>query len=278
MIGEAVRRMLVAPSVAGKRVHGEKIYPGNWTPILDTDTWEEVRARLDAPRTVQRSDGGTSTVGRRHAHRPPAGRRYVLTGGLAVCAVCGHDLIGTAKKPRLRKGESPDDRRPAVPWLLCHIARGGRGCVGVQLDPVESYVAGRLFDELDKPAFLRALAADEHAAERDRLTRALSALDRKRETLADRWADDDITDGEWKAARDGLDRRETDLRAELAGIPARPVQLDGIERARQSWPAMTLDERRTLIRLFISRVVIHPAVPGSKVFDPDRIEIVWKLA
>jgi DNA invertase Pin-like site-specific DNA recombinase len=277
MIGEAVRRFLVAPSVAGKRSHGEKIYRGNWEPILDEETWEEVRARLDAPRTVTRSDGGTFTISQRHAHRPPAARRYVLTGGLAKCAECGADLYGSIKQPRLRKGEDRDNRRPGVPYLLCHSTRGGRGCVGVQLEPVESYVADRLFDELDKPEFLAALATDEHADERDRLTRALSAVDRKRATLADRWTRDDFSDEEWDALRAGLDRREKDLRAELAAVPAPPVRLDGIAGARQAWPAMTLDEKRELLRTFISEVKIHRAKPGTRTFDSDRVKITWRL-
>jgi hypothetical protein len=220
MIGEAVRRFLVAPSVAGKR----------------SPRREDLPRQLGADPRRGDMGGGARPAGRaadgdpirrRHVHDqpttrapPPAARRYVLTGGLAKCAECGADLYGSIKQPRLRKGEDRDNRRPGVPYLLCHSTRGGRGCVGVQLEPVESYVADRLFDELDKPEFLAALATDEHADERDRLTRALSAVDRKRATLADRWTRDDFSDEEWDALRAGLDRREKDLRAELAAVPA----------------------------------------------------------
>ena len=60
-------------------------------------------------------------------------------------------------------------------------------------------------------------------------------------------------------------------------MPAPPTQID-ITGARQAWPVMTLDERRELIRLFVSTVEISRAVPGSKSFNSDRIEICWRMA
>ena len=41
---------------------------------------------------------------------------------------------------------------------------------------------------------------------------------------------------------------------------------------------MTLDEKRELLRMFIEKVVINRATPGTRAFDPGRVEIVWKLA
>ncbi len=257
MIGEAVRRMLVAPAVAGKRRHRERIYPGNWPAILDEDTWQAVRARLAVPRTMRRSDGGTFVISERHKHRERTVRRYLLTGGLSVCGVCGAPLVGSLKQARLRKGEHPDQRRPSIPYLLCHGNKGGRGCIGVQIGPVETYVADRLFTELDRPEFLAAVAADDHATRRDELTRALSALDARRGELAGLWAAGDMKTTEWQAARAEFDVQENKLRAELAGLPAPPARLAGIEGARAAWPAMTLDEQRELLWMFVEWVIIN---------------------
>lgn len=49
-----------------------------------------------------------------------------------------------------------------------------------------------------------------------------------------------------------------------------------IAAARGAWPDMTLDEQREFLRLFVEKVTVHRAVPGTKGFDPDRVSIEWR--
>jgi len=263
----SVKSMLTKPTIAGWRVHGGRtVGRGNWPPILDEDTWQACRAKLSAGRTVQRSDGGTYPVGRAHAGY--SGRKYTLTGGLAVCGVCGAPLIGSMKQ--LNGGKR------TVAYLLCHPNRGGRACTGIMLDRTEQNVAGRLFAELDKPEFLQQVAADDHAGRRAQITAALEAADRQRGELAAMWATPgELTSAEWQTARRALAEREQELRAELAAVPP-PLTKVSIADARGSWPGMTLGERREFLRLFIERVTISRAVPGTHGFDPGRIGIEWR--
>jgi hypothetical protein len=45
-----VRTVLIKPAVAGLRVHrGEIAGQGRWTPVLDRDTWEQLRAVIADP-------------------------------------------------------------------------------------------------------------------------------------------------------------------------------------------------------------------------------------
>src|SRR6266511_175613 len=251
------------PIVDGKRV--EKRTRGVWEPILDEQTWNAVRDKLATPRTVERVDGGTypiSTAGR------TTGRRYLLTGGTARCGVCGAPLVASMKQ--LKRG-----RRPAAPYYLCHPKVGGRACVGIMAERLEQYVAERLFDELDKPAFRAALAEDEHAGRRDQITDALRTVEGKRTRFAADWARDDMTDDEWRTARRELAGRERELRAELAAVPPPACNVD-VEGVREAWPAMNLDERRDLIGLFVESVTVKRATPGTKGFDPGRVAIQWR--
>jgi DNA invertase Pin-like site-specific DNA recombinase len=266
MTRTTLRSILASATLAGRRVHqGEDVGPGTWEPILTPEIWQQLRSRLGGPRTVDSSNGGDYTVSpAQFGHRP--GRKYVITG-LAVCGTCGTVLTGTVKR-------MPSSR--TVRYLLCTRARGGRACVGIQMDPTEGFIVDQLFAELDNPEFLAAVTADDHAEQRDELTRALSALDAQRAELAGLWGAGEMTTTEWRTARTGLDRREEALRAKLAAIPTLPVRLD-IGDARAAWPVMTLDERRELLRIFIDRVVIHKAAPGTRRFDPGRIAIVWRL-
>lgn len=264
----AVRRWVTNPTVAGVRVHsGRVVGRGVWEPILDEQTWQACRAKLSQPRKVHRRDGGTYGVGH-NVITMPTGRRYLLTGGLAVCGVCGAPLVGAMR--RLRPGSDP------VPYLSCHPNRGGRGCVGILLEQTEQHVVTELFAELDKPEFLDAIAADDHAQRRDELIAALGALDRQRDELAGMWAQpDQLTTAEWTTARRALAEHEQRLRADLAAVPAPLAGID-IAGARSAWPAMTLDEQRELVRLFIARVVVARAKPGTRTFDSGRVGVEWR--
>jgi DNA invertase Pin-like site-specific DNA recombinase len=268
----AVGSMLTSPAIAAQRVHHGRIAgPGNWDPILDEETWRAVRLKLSQPRRVARSDGGTYNV-TPAGLASHAGRRYLLTGGLAVCGVCSAPLVGMM---RHRQPDPGKPKAPPKPYLSCHPNRGGRSCVGIMLDPVEKHVVDRLFAELDRPGYLDALTADEHGKRRDEITTVLQAIERQRDELAALWATPGgLTMTEWQTARNGLDVNEQRLRRELAEIPPPLMDVD-IAMARETWPDTTLDEQREFLRIFIERVTISKGVKGRKTFDPSRIAIDW---
>jgi hypothetical protein len=132
-----------------------------------------------------------------------------------------------------------------------------------------------LFAELDKPEFLAAVAADDHAERRNEIGAALDAVDAQRDDLAALWAAGELTTSEWQTARRALAENEQRLRADLADVPPPLIGVD-IDTARQAWPVMTLDERREFLRSFISRISIARATPGTRAFDSGRISITWR--
>lgn len=270
----AVRSMLTSAAIAAQRVHqGRIVGRGNWEPILDEHTWQTVRLTLSQPRRVQRADGSAYDVTPANL-ASNTGRRYLLTGGLATCGVCGVPLTGNMR----HRQAVPGKPKPAPkPYLSCHPNRGGRSCVGILLELTEKHVVDRLWAELDKPEFLEQFAADEHDARRGELMRALADIERQREELAQMWATPgELTTAEWRTARQRLSEQEQQLRSELAELPPPVVDVD-IDAAREAWPLMTLDEQRQFVRLFIARVTIQPAtVRGSKRFESDRIGIEWR--
>jgi site-specific DNA recombinase len=271
--GGSVRNMLTRPTVAGHRVHkGRVVGQGNWEPILDEQTWQACRLKLSQPRRVNRKDGGQYPIGEAHVGNP-TGRRYLLTGGLAVCGVCRKPLAGSMKQLKRRA----DGTRPVVPYLLCHPNRGGKGCVGIMLDPTEKHVTDTLFTELDKPEFLDAIAADEHGQRRDEITTALQGVERQRDELAALWATPgELTTAEWQTARRALAENEQQLRLALAAVPPPMMNVD-IAGAREAWPDMTLDEQREFVRMFVERVTVHRVEPGAaRRFNSGRVEIDWR--
>jgi len=273
----SVRSMVTNPTVAGHRIHrGVDVGKGNWEPILDEATWRACCARLATEREVTRlpnpdgSGPATYKVGRAHAGY--SGRKYVLTGGLAVCEECKAPLVGSVKQ--IKGGAKRGGRD--VAYLLCHPNRGGKGCVGIMLAETEQYVVDRLFAELDKPGFLDLIAVDDHAARREQIINDLAAIDGQRRELAKMWGDRKLTVDEWTVAKQAVDGNEQALRLELDAKPRPPARV-GIEQARGAWPSMTLDEQRQFIRLFIDKVTIgRAAMQGKKGLDTGRIVITWR--
>lgn len=278
MNGKAVRKMVTNPTVAGKRVHqGHIVGAGNWPAILDENTWQACRLKLSQPRRVTRRDGGTYEISEAHAKANVAstGRKYLLTGGLATCGVCEAPLVGTTKQFTRRK----NGQRRVAPYMQCHPHRGGKGCVGIMLEALESHVVRRLFTELDKPEFLDMVASDVHSGRRDEITDGLADLERRRVDLAELWATPgELSDMEWRTARRKLADGERLLRSELSTLPSPVVNVD-IAAVREAWPDMLLDEQREFVRLFVDNVIVKRATPGFRQgFDGARVAIEWRRA
>lgn len=258
-----VRSMLTAPSIAGLQAHRDTVVGrGDWEPILDEATWRRVRAVLDSPVAVTTTSGRTYRATR--TRRAP--RRYLLTGGLAVCGRCGTPLV--AQRRRRRKGE-------AQPAYLCHPGNGGCSGLGIVAEPFEAHVTEQLLARLETPRFAAVLAADTDADERHRIAAQLADLDQRRTELAQRWADGQVTSTEWDAARTALDARHADLAAQLDRLQPAALTVDpGAIRA--DWEAMTLAERRHVAGLVLRTVIVRPARPGTRRFDPGRVVIEWR--
>jgi len=260
-----LRKILTNPTVAGFRVHEGKLVRGVWEPLLDEQTWRAVRRKLENPRVVVRSDGKGHPI-TPAGLRPRNARKYILTGGLTVCGKCETPLVGTRKKDTKSGTFRPE--------LLCSPLRGGCGGISILMEPTEQHVVDELMQALDTPEFREAMTADEHAERREAALRKLEAIEQQREELAQMWGAGQLSAGEWQAARERLLERESQARHELADIPP-PVRAD-LEGVREAWPAMTLDERRELLRLIIEKITIHPSKKrGVGPFDHSRIKIKW---
>jgi hypothetical protein len=248
-----VRRMISKPTVAGRR---DVDIEGTWEPILDLDTWRRVRSLLD---------GRVITKAR-------ARRRFLFTG-IAVCGRCGGRMGAQQKKGSARS--------TTTARYFCRPLEGQCQKVSISADEFEAQVVATLLDELDKPGFLAVFAADEHEVTRKRLTDDLSGVAERRAELARERAAGDIDADEWREMRAVLDADQQRLSLALAEIPS-PV--DGIDPQviREGWDAMTLDERRQVVEMFIESVTIRPATRhGLRRYDDERFQpesdLVWRM-
>jgi site-specific DNA recombinase len=80
-------------------------------------------------------------------------------------------------------------------------------------------------------------------------------------------------------ARARVEARMDATRRRLAGRAATRTlaTLPAGERAlREAWETRGLSWRRAVLAAVVERVVLHPCLKGRNVFDPSRIEVVWR--
>jgi site-specific DNA recombinase len=234
-----IRQYLANPRIAGlSTMGGEVVAEGQWDPILDRDTWETVRALLNA------------------RARGPVPRTSVLNG-LLFCGTCGHRMITSGTRGR-RTYRCPN--RPGMP-----------GCGGVSgyAEPieevVEAYAKARLDDPRVEQAITRLAAADAPEALTEifnleaRITELEGQLEQPGVPVATILRAID-------RSRERLEKAQQRL---IANTPISPPAPGG------EWPA-DLERRRRLIDLVVERVELLAATQRIKAFDPARVEIVGR--
>lgn len=247
------RRTFQRPRVAGLREYkGEVVGPAVWDPIISLEDWESLQAVFD----------------RNKARQKRAPRKYLLTGGLAVCGLCGADLVA---RPR------GDGRRAYV----CARGPGFRGCGKIRqlAEPLEDYVRDAVIDALAGPALAEAIAdSDRIDQDRSEVLDAIAALEARLEELAgDFYGNGILSRKEYLAAKDTIDTRITALRDKLATTATGPaIDTASPEGLRAQWDNHDLAWRRQLIGVVIDQVVIAPAVRGRNFFDPGRVQLIWR--
>ena len=249
----AVRRILRSARIAGFRELDGAYYPAQWQPMITEAEFFQVRAILDDP-------------SRRMNHHP---RKYLLTGGLARCGLCGMKLVA---RPR------GDGRR-------CYVCAsdpqlGGCGKIRVLAEPFERFVEDQVVQVLDGPQLARAVAeieANQESSGTGAGTEILAVQSQQAE-LADMWATGGLSTHEWETARRGLEKRMseavselemTDQRKQAAVLSAEPGVL------ADTWSDLDVAQRRDVIGAVVQRIEVGAALRGRNFFDPDRVRLQW---
>lgn len=248
-----LRTLLAGPHMAGLRVHrGEIIGDASWEAILDRVTWEQIRGVLGDPRRTQR---GRPTL-------------YLLTGALA-CGRCGATLHSSRRKDGSRR-------------YMCNRGanEGPCGRLAVVAEPIERAVTDQLLVAVAGPALWTALEGAD-SVDSEPVTRQLAADEASLEQLAqDHYVERIISRREFLAARDLLEKRiykgrsslqQTTSTHPLTGLPRT------LEDLKAVWVGLDIEGQRAILKAVVEEIIVHPGKPGRRFFDPNRIEIRWRV-
>ncbi len=254
---DSMRDLLRQARLAGLREHHGELHEATWPPILDRVTWQRLTAMFEARK---RGPNGSTRSARKN-----------LLSAMLRCHKCGQSLVGTGDRYR------------------CN-APGAGGCAGatVRIVHADAAVRNQVLEYLDSPAFTRALARAQRAAAKSDagISKALDLLanDRAQLTeLGDAFADGTLSRSEYKRLTDRVRARieENEARASrfdaAAAAPGVGALAGQGAKLRSAWEAMTLQERRDVLRALIDHIVVLPAPPPLNKFNPDRLDIRWRF-
>jgi DNA invertase Pin-like site-specific DNA recombinase len=247
----SARRMLASSRIAGLREHrGQVVGSAVWKGIITPAQHEAVKAILTDP-------------SRRRAM--PA-RRYLLTGGIARCGRCGAAMVARPNERRQRR-------------YACAKDFGGCDRTFHLADTLEEYVRDAVFLALDGPALV-AMRARAPQVEDDVLAQKIAALETRRREAVDAYGEGGLSLASFRAIDRDLEARLSRARGELAArarsriTAALPSTTDAL---RGWWESVDLEQRRQLVGLIVDRVEVGPAVKGRNRFDPERVQIAWRV-
>lgn len=188
-----------------------------------------------------------------------ATRRYLLTG-LLRCWRCGGSMRGM---PRAHGADL---------YVCPGPPHGGCSGTAVTADHAENAIASMVLAHLDSPQFLSP------PVDGREIVRELAGHRQRLTDLAELWASGQITTDEWMSLKRNVGQRAGVAEAQVAHL-ARVAALKamaGTGRALAAkWPAMSIDERRSIVHAALDHVVVLAAEPPRQVFRPERLQPVW---
>lgn len=253
-----LKRILTNPRLVGKRVHkGSVVADGNWEPILDEGDQQRLTAMLNSP-------------SRRTSMRNTRVRRYLLTGGLIRCGLCGEPL----------QAQPSNSGRPGY---VCRPDATGKGCgrIRIAAEGIDQDVAERVLGRLASPTVRRRLTAQVQVSPESGalLTDQLGDLEQRLVQLGEDYAEGLIGRTEFHAARNRVQMRIDETRqavARAAEVESLPSAGSATELAAW-WENASLERRHDLIATLIDHISIGSTRRrGFNGYDPDRVTFIWR--
>jgi hypothetical protein len=215
---------------------------GKWPAIIPVAVYEQLCAVIE-------SRGASSSVPR---------RRTLLTG-LVICEHC--------------KGPMTRSSKPHGAIWRCID-----GNVSIGSDKLEALLVEATLKKADNTRALGRLVAGMEGAQRSaaKIVNEIRKLDLRGDELATEHAKGKMPAVGYSKATAALLRERMSLEGKLgrmngSGAVARYATRPGL--LRQSWPDLSTDQRRQMIKLFLGTITVAPAKKtGRGAWDPNRVD------
>lgn len=263
-----VKSILASARISGQRAYepgregnepaeGRKILgPGNWDAIITPEETARIRAMLRAP-----------------SRRVSASSRHLLSA-IATCGRCGAGLV-SGNNPRAR--DDADRRR-----YLCkkESGRPERGGLFVNARAVENLVTEAVIQRLAHTAPPPSDGPDDDPTVTAAIDRIVAAKQRL-EDVAREYGAGRISRQEFHIAREAaqvsMGDAQTILGRSTQGTALRGFPVGDEKALRKAWGEWSISQKRAILHALIDVLVIKPQRPSGPRFNPDRVELRFKV-
>jgi site-specific DNA recombinase len=254
-----LHNVLCAAHIAGLLAYQGKVVGelAGVDPIVSREEWEAIVATFKSRRRGR-----------------PVTEPYLLSGGHLLCGACEQPMTGKVASGHPRADGTPRRR------YVCRNREGG--CpTRVTIDAVraETDVRAKVIKVLSDPANAERQA--QASAKLREVEKKLAEEERKRDALAQRLGEDELTESEWEAFRAPVVRRIKKFKAEVAALEAagagEAAQAASAAQWAAEWddPNTTVEQRRVLIRRAAPRgFLVQPATAQQRATHPDTSRLV----
>lgn len=229
---------------------------GNWEAIITPEETARVRAMLGSP-----------------ARRVSASSMHLLSA-IATCGRCGAGLV-TGNNLRAR-----DDAHRLRYVCKKEFGRPERGGLSVSALPVERMVSEAVITRLahTAPPSTEALREDPSVAAA--INRIIAAKERL-EDLAREYGAGTLSRPEFHIAREAARASMGDAE-QVLGRSTQASALKGFPvgdepALRRVWSEWSIPQKRAILGALIDTLVIRPQPPNGPRFNPDRVELRFKV-
>ncbi|MET7347428.1 recombinase family protein [Streptomyces mirabilis] len=267
---QAMRYMLMSGRIAGLKEHkGEIVGKAVWPAIIPAEKHKALRALL-SDRAEQAKERG--------AQRTTTARKYPLSG-LPRCTCKVPHVFGEPCSCKEEGREhhkmktSPRSDRP-ISVYVCQKDGGGCGARTIQIPDLEKAMERMLFLQLEE---VEAAVGEDPDDPRPALEEKLGKLERRRKELEQELDEGDRPVREITEALTRVKGRAAKAQRELAELTVKSNVMDiSVEELREAWEDYSVPRKQAVYRGLIEEIIIHPATRPYNVFNPDRIEVIWR--
>ncbi|MGW0136270.1 recombinase family protein [Streptomyces sp. NPDC003299] len=267
---QAMRALLMSARISGRKEH-KGVIKGKavWPAIISPEKSDALRALLST-----RSEEFKAEFGERDG----TALKHPLSG-LVRCTCKVPHVVGEPcscaeegrKHHKMSTGQRGDKD---MPIYTCKKDGGGCGGRTIQIPDLESLMEKLLFKRLEE---VEAVTDEDPDDPRPALEAKLVRWETRKAELEDELLDGDRPAREIQDAIDKLNVRMAGARREIAqySVKANLTEISA-EQLRKEWEDYSVPRKQTVYRGLIREILIHPATRPFNVWNPDRVEVLWR--
>lgn len=267
---QGMRYLLMSARISGRKEH-KGVIKGKavWPKIIEPEDSDMIRALL-----AGRSEEFKEEFGERDA----AALKYPLSG-LVRCTCKVPHVVGEPcsckedgrQHHRMSTGQRGDKD---MPIYTCRKDGGGCGGRTIQIPDLERLMEKLLFARLEE---VEADMGKDPDDPRPALEAKLKRWERRKDELKDELLDGDRPAREIQDSIDTLTLRIAETRRQIAEYKVKTNLLEvTAEELRKAWKDYSVPRKQSVYRGLIREILIHPATRPFNVWNPDRVEVLWR--